>query len=195
MLHGFIISAFFALYEKITGKSTSDSKEGAKAALWLLIITVAFMAVLFSFVFSSSDTTPDDPPKSPRITLAPISTATSTPKPTSSLADYYKSTYPMTWGYILKNSTSPYTYIYTYDNIWGDLQRYHGDGILFSTLSPYEQSLVNYPAIANSVYFSSSTSSTYHSIPYCYTLLGSQLTTRSAQYRNQYSPCSKCVGE
>lgn len=102
----------------------------------------------------------------------------------------------MTWGYISKNADYPSSYVITYDRIWGDLQRYRGDGIPFDTLTRYEMSLVNYPAIGSKVYFSSATSRTYHSTLSCYTLLKSSSPVyRSSSTRYQYEPCSKCVGE
>lgn len=113
----------------------------------------------------------------------------------TSTAEYYKENYPMTWGYINKNADDPYTYVEFYDNVWGDMQKYTGDGINFDTLTRYEQSLVNYPAIGSYVYFSSTKSREYHSTDKCYSLLKSNPISRPASHRRNYDPCSKCVGD
>lgn len=112
-----------------------------------------------------------------------------------SLADYYKEYYPMTWGYIYKYADNPYSYIEFYDDIWGDLQYYHGDGILFETLTRYEQGLVNYPVLSSVVYCTPS-GSDYHATRDCYTLLRSKsILRKQLSDVRKYSPCSKCVGD
>lgn len=111
----------------------------------------------------------------------------------SSVSSYYQSNYPMTWGYIYKNADDPYEYIEFYDDVWGDMQKYTGDGINFDTLTRYEQSLVNYPRIGSYVYFASSSSKEYHSTKQCYSLLKSNPVSRPASHRHNYNPCSKCV--
>ena len=147
-----------------------------------------------SIVSTPRPTTP------PSHTSVPRRTATPTPKRTTTtttdLVRYYQVNFPQTWGYISKNADSPGTYLRTYDRIWGDLQRYRGDGIPFNTLTRYEQSLVHYPAIGNVVYVASSSSSTYHSTRDCYTLLkSSSVSAKPLSYMRQSGPCSKCVGE
>lgn len=111
------------------------------------------------------------------------------------IAAYYQNNYPMVWGYIRRNAEDPYEYIGYYHDVWGDLQRYTGDGINFDTLGKYEQSLVNYPSIGMYVYFSTAKSRTYHSTRMCYALLKTDPITRPSHQRFSYSPCSKCVGE
>lgn len=110
------------------------------------------------------------------------------------IAAYYQDYYPMVWGYIKKNADRPYDYIEYYHEVWGDLQAYTGDGINFDTLTRYEQSLVNYPAIGQWIYFATSKSIEYHSTNMCYTLLRSAPVFRPASQRYNYNPCSKCVG-
>lgn len=153
-----------------------------------------------SVISTSSESAPTSRPTStPRPTATPRRTATPTPRRTVSsslsLALYYQINYPMVWGYISKYAAVPESYIETYDRIWGDLQRYHGDGIPFDTLSRYEQSLVNYPGIGSYIYFASASSREYHSTVYCYTLLRSTPVQRSSRFASQYNPCSKCVGD
>ena len=169
-----------------------DSYDVGCSCFGFVAVTIVVFAITFALVWHFTDSTffEEDDRKSGS---SPSTTASA--RSPEALKQYYKATYPMTWGYITKNSTSPNTYVITYNSIWGDLQRYHGDGIVFRTLTAYEQSLVNYPSIGLSVYFASSTSTTYHSIPYCYTLLGSDIISRSAEYRYRYDPCSKCVGQ
>lgn len=124
------------------------------------------------------------------------STPTSTPtaKPSLRGYSYYKQNYPMTFAYIVMYSNNPMTYFMIYDSYWGDLQDAHGDGIIFRTLTPYEQSLVHYPKIGEYIYISDG-GSTYHSTPYCYSLLRSSVIKTSSLRRYFYVPCSKCVGD
>lgn len=119
--------------------------------------------------------------------------ATTAPK--QSTADRYRSQYPMTWGYISRNAEDPYEYIEYYDSVWGDLQVYHGDGIIFNTLSSKEQALVNYPEIGAFVYKANSGATTYHSTRMCYTLLKSEPVFSFASVAHSLEPCSKCVGD
>lgn len=108
----------------------------------------------------------------------------------------FKTHYPMVWGYIQKNAEYPNTYLATYMNIWGKLQKYHGDGIPFDTLNSYEQTLVNYPKIGSFIYFANIKSSTYHSTKECYELLKSEnVVARKAEKLTEFDPCSKCVGD
>lgn len=114
---------------------------------------------------------------------------------TSDVASYYQRKYPMVWGYIKKNSSSPYEYIEYYHQVWGRLQAYTGDGINFDTLTRYEQSLVNYPYVGKYIYFANAKTKEYHSTYKCYTLLKSNPVSRDASYAYMYNPCSKCVGD
>ena len=116
-------------------------------------------------------------------------------KTVSSIKRFYQENYPMVWGYIQKNADDPDEYIKYYNQVWGDLQRYTGDGINFDTLTRYEQSLVNYPPIGSWVYFASSKSNEYHSTSMFYTLLKSSPVFRPSSQRHNYYPCSKCVGD
>jgi len=127
---------------------------------------------------------------------ASIASAPEQKEPTNN-AKYYKKNYPMTWGYINKNYQYPDVYVDYYDRVWGRLQSFHGDGIVFDTLTSYEQSLVEYPSIKTFVYFANEKTTTYHSTTMCYTLLKSQNTiiTRNYGYIENYDPCSKCVGD
>lgn len=121
---------------------------------------------------------------------------TAAPRKKVSTSEYYQRNFPMTYGYIRKNADNPEAYIRYYDSVWGTLQRYRGDGIPFDTLTSTERALVNYPIIGKYVYFSSSTSNTYHSIKECYSLLKSEnIVSRPSSSRYKYSPCSKCVDE
>lgn len=110
-------------------------------------------------------------------------------------AEYYQENYPMVWGYIKKNSSSPYEYIKYYHQVWGNLQKHTGDGINFDTLTRYEQSLVNYPSVGRYIYFANAKTKEYHSTYKCYTLLKSNPVSRDASYAYMYNPCSKCVGD
>lgn len=109
------------------------------------------------------------------------------------LAIHYISKYPKTWGYIKHNATNPDSYVYTYDHYWGKLQEYHGDGVIFDTLSDKEQELVKYKPLGDSVYISSVDSDTYHAIPDCYSLLKSKCLEIDAVHRIVLKRCTKCV--
>jgi hypothetical protein len=108
----------------------------------------------------------------------------------------FKNNYPMVWGYIQKNAEYPNTYLSTYMNIWGKLQKYHGDGIPFDTLNTYEQTLVNFPEIGPNIYFANNKTKTYHSSKDCYALLASNIVVvKKTENLKEYDPCSKCVGD
>lgn len=109
------------------------------------------------------------------------------------LAIHYISKYPKTWGYIKHNATNPDSYVYTYDHYWGKLQEYHGDGVIFDTLTDKEQELVKYKPLGDSVYISSVDSDTYHAIPDCYSLLKSKCIEIDAVHRIVRNRCTKCV--
>lgn len=192
-------------------RKKSDSGDMGSVSFWvLLVLGLVAIVVLGYFIMQGNDTKTNlpvirsdvaivTPTSTPRPTATPRRTAAPAPMRTSSAASplsfYYQMNYPMTWGYISKYAAVPESYIQTYDRIWGDLQRYHGDGIPFDTLSRYEQSLVNYPGIGSYIYFASASSREYHSTVYCYTLLRSTPVQRSSRFASQYNPCSKCVGD
>lgn len=215
------LAAFFSA-KKLCGKwdehktskeqrKQSDSDDMGAVSFWvLLVLGLSAIVGLCYFIMQGSDTKTNlpvirsdvaivTPTSTPRPTATPRRTAAPAPMRTSSAASplsfYYQMNYPMTWGYISKYSSAPESYLQTYDRIWGDLQRYHGDGIPFDTLSRYEQSLVNYPGIGSYIYFANASSREYHSTVYCYTLLRSNPVQRSSRYASQYNPCSKCVGD
>lgn len=173
-------AVFSALFPQMDGRKgvlfVSSIIAGA-IALFMLFINV------FSIeVFESDNERPSTRPLS--ATTEKLSTE-----------DKYRILYPSTWAYIYKNAEDPYEYIEYYNSVWGDLQRYHGDGITFDTLTSYEQTLVNYPGIGNYVYKASKTSKTYHSTTKCYTLLKSTPVLTFAYNTRGLDPCSKCVGE
>lgn len=155
-------------------KHPEDDKSGIKP---IIIMTLIQMAILVLLTFNSI-----------------YSTYTSSSYASHKIVDRYEERYPRTLAYIENYAADPYEYIEFYDKVWGDLQRYNGDGIVFDTLSSYEQSLVNYPDVGKYIYYTSG-SNTYHSTPMCYSLLRSEVLSRLAKYSYLYSPCSKCVGD
>lgn len=188
--------------------SASVESAGKRVLIILGGIVVVVLCLLPALKAPSFD--PSDAPVRPvrsSKTEAPAPTATATakfsssfiyksahsPKKTLSTAQIYQRDYPMTWGYIAKYADDPYEYIEFYDEVWGDLQAYHGDGIVFDTLSWYERLLVNYPTVKGVVYFASASSFEYHSTRDCYTLLRSSPIGKIATPANMISPCSKCV--
>lgn len=199
------------LRDKKEQRKKSEAGDMGSVSFWvLLVLGLAAIVGLCYFIMQGSDTKTNlpvirsdvaivTPTSTPRPTATPRRTSVPAPMRTSSAASplsfYYQMNYPMTWGYISKYSSAPESYLQTYDRIWGDLQRYHGDGIPFDTLSRYEQSLVNYPGIGSYIYFANASSREYHSTVYCYTLLRSNPVQRSSRYASQYNPCSKCVGD
>ena len=172
-----VFSALFPQMDSRKGVLFVSSIIAGAIALFMLFINV------FSIeVFESDNERPSTRPLS--ATTEKLSTE-----------DKYRILYPSTWAYIYKNAEDPYEYIEYYDSVWGDLQRYHGDGIPFNTLTSYEQSLVHYPEKGSYIYFASKTSKTYHSTAKCYTLLKSNVVSRLATISSRFEPCSKCVGE
>ena len=156
---------------------------------------VVTAAILFSAAISIFDIQVIEPKEEPKPKT--ISAAKSSIPQLSrlNLAKYYKENYPKTWGYIKKYADDPLDYVEFYDSVWGDLQEYMGDGIPFETLTKYEQSLVNYPKLWNTVFVASTSSNTYHSTADCYTLLrSSPLAKPYSKYKDK-DPCSKCVGD
>lgn len=109
-------------------------------------------------------------------------------------ASYYKENYPMTWGYIKKYARDPESYVEYYDSVWGDLQAYHGDGIIFNTLTWKERQYVHYPSVGSNIYFSSQSATEYHSTMKCYSLLRTKtIYMGPSSDKRYYDPCSKCV--
>lgn len=105
----------------------------------------------------------------------------------------YRVRYPATWAYIQHNAKNPYSYVYYYHYVWGDLQAHHGDGIIYGSLSEVEQNLVNYPNIGHLVYLSSASSDKYHSTPNCYSLLKSTPLEVDCSVCMTKQRCTKCV--
>lgn len=151
------------------------------------ILFIASVNIFHITVFDRQETT-----QSSRV-KATSSTKRDEPS-TNALVEYYKENYPMTWGYIKKNTMWPEEYLEYYDSVWGDLQEYLGDGIPFDTLTMYEMSLVNYPNVGPRICIARG-GKTYHSTEKCYTLLKTDVKVWvDASRRRIYSPCSKCVG-
>lgn len=194
-----VIFGFLAF--EVFSESLKKHKEDLRNFLiGFVAVAVVVLIVIALIPSDSSKSTPQPTSRKVSSTIPPYKTAApraTTKVSTSSsatLITYYKMNFPMTWGYISKYADNPSEYIVFYHDVWGDLQKHHGDGIPFDTLSWYEQSLVDYPDIGAYIYFSKG-GSTYHSTRDCYTLLRSETSFRSSQFASQYSPCSKCVGE
>lgn len=200
----------FVVSEKKIEENTQTEKEIENAErelkqmekkTWLTIafvICVFLVPIVIGFVasgdaFWSGGTVKQEPKIS---YSASIDSVPEQNEPTNN-AKYYKKNYPMTWGFINKNYQYPDVYVDYYDRVWGKLQSFHGDGIVFDTLNSYEQSLVEYPSIKTFVYFANEKTDEYHSTTMCYTLLKSQKTiiTRNYGCIGDYDPCSKCVGD
>lgn len=113
--------------------------------------------------------------------------------PDLSIRSKYILYYPQTWMYIKQHAKVPNSYVSIYNYHWGKLQEFHGDGIIFDTLSEEEQALVHYQEIGKHVYLSSLDTDTYHSTPNCYSLLKSNPVEVDALLRTVYQRCSKCV--
>lgn len=173
-----LVSALVAsLLESIKKKISNSPEEENSGSKTIFILTLLQIALVIVLVFPSKY----DAYTSPSYVMWNI-------------AERYERDYPSTWSYISKHCDDPYDYVVYYDKIWGDLQEYNGDGIVFDTLSSYEQSKVNYPDIGKYIYYTSG-SRTYHSTPLCYTLLRSNPYQRLSKFSDMYDPCSKCVGD
>lgn len=192
MLQSLLIILSFILLSIIC-KKISRKNNGC---LFLVVGSIAsiFIIVICLVVYSANPADPQ-PKKTETISSGNPYTNNQLYSSLYSTASYYQDNYPMTWGYINKNADDPYEYIEFYDDVWGDMQKYTGDGINFDTLTRYEQSLVNYPRIGSYVYFASSSSKEYHSTKQCYSLLKSNPVSRPSSQRYKYNPCSKCVGD
>lgn len=187
--------------KRLSAQKAQKRKEDIRNFIIGLVAFVFVVAIAAGFLFPSENkvsplqtTKPANATIPPYKTAAPTSSTKTSSSNSATLITYYKMNFPMTWGYISKYSDNPSEYIVFYHDVWGDLQKYHGDGIPFDTLSWYEQSLVDYPDIGSYIYFAVG-GKTYHSTRDCYTLLRSETSLRSSQFASQYSPCSKCVGD
>lgn len=138
-------------------------------------------------VISSPPPVIDPLPEYPFSLLPPI------PPAGFNVADYYREHYPAVWGYISKHSSNPHKYVEYYHYLWGDLQKFHGNGLIFGTLSPYQQSLVRYFPVGHHVFLSSTKSKHYHAHPACYSLLTATPIEVDALAALGLQPCSKCV--
>lgn len=173
LLMAFVAAVAYWLYSKLS-KEDEEKPSSIKPVLILILIQMFIYSI---YVF----------PLHYDAYSSPVSSY-------DKVAERYQEEYPSTWAYISKYSDDPYDYVVYYDIIWGDLQKYHGDGIFFDTLSKYEQSLVDYPTVDEYICRVQG-SNTYHSTASCYTLLRSDVITLSSKYSYLYEPCSKCVGE
>lgn len=85
-----------------------------------------------------------------------------------------------------------------FESTWGDLIDANGGELVYETLTPEQQALVNYPYLdKESVYFVPN-GSNYHSVDWCYTLKQSDniiTCTLQDALNKRLDPCSKCVGE
>lgn len=113
--------------------------------------------------------------------------------PTPRMTLFYKTHYPKTWGYIENNTIYPDSYVSIYNYYWGELQKRHGDGIVFDTLTEQEQSYVRYLPFGDYVFLSDIKSDTYHINPNCYSLLKTPYLTVDAIHANGRKRCTKCV--
>lgn len=113
--------------------------------------------------------------------------------PTPRMTLFYKTHYPKTWGYIENNTIYPDSYVSIYNYYWGELQKRHGDGIVFDTLTDQEQSYVRYLPCGDYVFLSDIKSDTYHINPNCYSLLKTPYLTVDAIHANGRKRCTKCV--
>lgn len=90
------------------------------------------------------------------------------------------------------------TYGTDFESTWGNLIAANGGELVYDTLTPEQQALVNYPYLdKESVYFVP-TGSNYHSVDWCYTLENSKEIincTLQDALNKRLNPCSKCVGE
>lgn len=185
-------------------KREPEGNKGKKSKSWGIIVFVVIIfivpivigTVMFGDVASDSHLTEKKVESySPSVSREEQEILSSL-SPDSYEVALFKQDYPMVWGYIQKNTEYPNTYLTTYMEIWGKLQKYHGDGIPFDTLNSYEQTLVNYPKIGSFIYFANSKTTTYHSIQECYELLKSEnVVARKTEKLKDYEPCSKCVGD
>lgn len=96
---------------------------------------------------------------------------------------------------VFSNKAEPGT---DFESTWGKLIELNNGELIYETLTPTQQSLVNYPKLdKRKVYFVKDGTS-YHSVDWCYTL--DNVTT--LYYNNidvavfkGMEPCSKCVGD
>ena len=85
-----------------------------------------------------------------------------------------------------------------YESTWGDLIEANGGELVWDTLTPEQQVLVNYPEFDESNVYWVPEGKSFHAVDWCYTLSRSK-TILSGTYdeaiSNDLEPCSKCVGE
>ena len=211
-----LITAFFTCImpwialASIVALCCKTPRVGGLASAAILVYVVFLLFVGAYAVFVPDDYRPPVQSRSvattrPAVTARPTSTPRATTAPLSfdpqryfghvNVKRHYENNHPETYRYIYKYAENPEAYLYTYDGIWGDLQDYIGDGIPFDTLTPYEQSLVDYPEPGAYIWVVSGRS-TYHNTPDCFTLLRSTEVERYAYSSHvYYNPCSKCVGD
>ena len=95
-------------------------------------------------------------------------------------------------------SASYRTYGTDFESTWGDLIDANGGELVYDTLTPEQQALVNYPYFnKENVYFVPN-GSNYHSVDWCYTLEKSREIincTLQDALNKKLDPCSKCIGE
>ena len=175
---------------RTSSKRVSSPDSFVRSKFFILFAVIIVAVFLFVCVILPRLDLSGAPSTSPDGSAAPVLNVSSQ----SSILQYYQYYYPQTWGYIAKYSGDPFNYLEYYHSVWGRLQEYHGDGIVFDTLTSYEQTLVSYPPIGSYIYLVSG-GVTYHSTPDCYTLLRSEVHSESSTRCKYYEPCSTCVGD
>ena len=89
-------------------------------------------------------------------------------------------------------------YGYDFESTWGDLIDANGGELVYETLTPEQQALVNYPYFdKENVYFIPN-GNNYHSVDWCYTLENSEKIlncTLQDALNKRLNPCSKCIEE
>lgn len=85
-----------------------------------------------------------------------------------------------------------------FDSTWGDMISANGGDLVWGTLTPEQQALVNYPYLNPDEVFFVADGDNYHSVEWCYTLQNSEDVfgcKLSLATGVGLDPCSKCVGE
>lgn len=136
------------------------------------------------------------PTSIPTFTPSPVPTASPAPTPIPTPNNQYTLKYsfaPKLLAYVYQYSSDPEEYLALYDGVWGDLTVSEGD-IVFTSLSASQRTLVHFPAFSPNKLYYSPDQKLYHSVPWCYMLLGYDgVTSASLAQLQQYSPCSKCI--
>lgn len=144
----------------------------------LLIIAVFascfFLISLIPDTPNSASTSKPTVRTTAKATVTPTSTpraisSTATPS-TASFSNYYKTRYPTTWSYIEKYADDPEEYAGYYHSVWGNLQLVHGDGMVFGELADFQQELIRYPELGETIYLDNK-NAIVHSTDKCYRLL------------------------